>query len=141
RNQAHTGNSMEVVAEVAVSSGATKQDKFPGSGQEYQEGIKKSFAEEKKIQDTLMEQIQKRERAIEAERKLVLAKERLFALEAKISSLLKEKENFLSKCGGPLLIFNCSTNLSSVTAPVGTLMEEPIDNNNSKRGSCCSITM
>ncbi|XP_026430715.1 uncharacterized protein LOC113327799 [Papaver somniferum] len=76
------------------------------------EDIKKNFAEEKKIQDTLMEQVTKREIAIEAEQQLVLAKERLSALEAKISSLLKEKESFLSKCGGPLLLFNCSTNLS-----------------------------
>ncbi|KAI3957737.1 hypothetical protein MKX01_007568 [Papaver californicum] len=106
------------------------------------EDIKKNLAEEKKLQETLMEQVQAKARVIEAEQQLVLAndglnmaKERLFALEAKITPLLMERQNFLKKCCGRLLLFNCDTKLSLVKAPVqkdAILIEEPIDNSNSK---------
>ncbi|KAI3908024.1 hypothetical protein MKW98_003669 [Papaver atlanticum] len=94
------------------------------------EDIKIAFAEEKKLKEMLAEQDQAKARAIEAEQLLVLAKERLSALETKIPLLLTAKQNFRNKCGSPLLLFN-----SPVTAPVqedANLIEEPIDNNNSK---------
>ncbi|KAI3849167.1 hypothetical protein MKX03_014659 [Papaver bracteatum] len=94
------------------------------------EDIKIAFAEEKKLKEMLAEQDQVKARVIKAEQQLVLAKERLSALETKIPLLLTAKQNFRNKCGSPLLLFN-----SPVTAPVqedANLIEEPIDNNNSK---------
>ncbi|XP_026395702.1 uncharacterized protein LOC113290300 [Papaver somniferum] len=94
------------------------------------EDIKIAFAEEKKLKEMLAEQDQAKARVIEAEQQLVLAKERLSALETRIPPLLTAKQNFRNKCGSPLLLFN-----SPVTAPVqedANLIEEPIDDNNSK---------
>ncbi|KAI3838229.1 hypothetical protein MKX03_025937 [Papaver bracteatum] len=94
------------------------------------EDIKVAFAEEKKLKEMLAEQDQAKARAIEAEQQLVLAKERLSSLEAKIPLLHTAKQNFRNKCGSSLLLFN-----SPVTAPVqedAIPIEEPTDNN-SKR--------
>ncbi|KAI3872519.1 hypothetical protein MKW92_044394 [Papaver armeniacum] len=99
------------------------------------EEIKIAFAEEKMLKEMLAELDQAKARVIEAEQQLVLAKERLSALETKIPLQLMAKQNFRDKCGGPLLLFNCGTNLSPVKAPVqenAVLIEEPIGNNNSK---------
>ncbi|MCL7036006.1 hypothetical protein MKW94_020509 [Papaver nudicaule] len=103
------------------------------------EDIKKIFAGEKKLQDTLVEQVQANAQVFEAEQQLVfandglnMAKERLFALETKISPLLKERQNFLTKCGGRLLPFACGKSTSGVISPVlkdEMPIEEPIDNN------------
>ncbi|RZC48149.1 hypothetical protein C5167_041105 [Papaver somniferum] len=95
--------------------------------------IKENFAEEKKFRDTLMEQNQAK--VIEAEQQLVLAKEKLVALETEITTLLMGRANFQKKCGGGLLLLSSDTNLSIVTDPVqrnAILIEEPIDNNNTK---------
>ncbi|XP_026432159.1 MATH domain and coiled-coil domain-containing protein At3g44790-like [Papaver somniferum] len=51
------------------------------------EDIKKNFAEGKKLQETLMEQVQAR--VIEAEQQLVFAKEQVSALETKISQIME----------------------------------------------------
>lgn len=99
------------------------------------EDIKKILPQEKKLQETLAEQELAKAQVVEAEQQLVLAKERFSALESKISRLLKEKHKFVNRCGGPLLVFNCSTNLLPVTSPVpkvATVVEKSIDNNNLK---------
>ncbi|KAI3840561.1 hypothetical protein MKX03_018095 [Papaver bracteatum] len=100
------------------------------------EDIKIVFAEEKKLQKALAEQDQAKAQVVEAEQQLLLAKERLLALETKIPPLLMAKQNFRNKCGGPFLLFNCATNLS-LTALVhedAILIEEPIYNRDSKGG-------
>ncbi|KAI3993832.1 hypothetical protein MKX01_002845 [Papaver californicum] len=106
------------------------------------EDIKKKIAGEKKLQDTLMEQVQTKAQVIEAEQQLVLAndklnmaKERLFALETKISPLLVERQNFFKKFGDRLLLFDGGTSLPPAMAPMqkdAMPIEEPIDKNNSK---------
>ncbi|KAI3879036.1 hypothetical protein MKX03_019393 [Papaver bracteatum] len=98
------------------------------------EDIKKNIAEEKKLQYTLREQDETKAQVIEAEQQFVLAREQLSALETKISPLLLERQNLIEKCSGGLLLFNCETNLSLVTASVEKdeiMIEEPIDNINS----------
>ncbi|XP_026424394.1 uncharacterized protein LOC113320715 [Papaver somniferum] len=106
------------------------------------EDIKIKFAGEKKLQDTLMEQDQAKSQVLEAEQQLVLAnerlnmaKERLFGLETKTSPLLMERQNFLRKCGGRLLLFDGDTSVPLAMAPVekdATPTEQPIDNSNSE---------
>ncbi|KAI3964744.1 hypothetical protein MKW92_047934 [Papaver armeniacum] len=106
------------------------------------EDIKIVFAEEEKLRETVAEQDQAKAQVIEAEKQLLLAKERVSALETKIAPLLMAKQNFRNKCGGPLLLFDGSTNLSPVTAPVhedAILIEEPTDNSNSKKGPSTEI--
>ncbi|XP_026408276.1 MATH domain and coiled-coil domain-containing protein At3g58200-like [Papaver somniferum] len=83
------------------------------------EDIKKKFAEEKKLQDTLREQVQTKAQVIEAEQQFILAKEQLLALETKVFPLLMERQNFIGKCSGGLLLLNCGTNLSLVTGSSG----------------------
>ncbi|KAI3833100.1 hypothetical protein MKX03_021378 [Papaver bracteatum] len=98
------------------------------------EDIKENFAEEKKTKDTLMEQAQLKARVIEAEQQLVLAKEKLYALETKITLLLIGRKRFHEKCGGGLLLLNYHSNLALVTAPVqndAITIEAPINNNDS----------
>ncbi|XP_026425340.1 uncharacterized protein LOC113321644 [Papaver somniferum] len=98
------------------------------------EDIKKNIAEQKKLRDTLREQDETKAQVIEAEQQFVLAKEQVLALGTKISPLLTERQNLIDKCSGGLLLLDCGTNLSLVTAPVendAIMMEEPIDNINS----------
>ncbi|KAI3956508.1 hypothetical protein MKW92_016077 [Papaver armeniacum] len=68
------------------------------------EDIKKKIAEEKKLQDTLREQVQTKAQVIEAEQQFILAKEQLLALETKVSPLLMERQNLIDKCSGGLLL-------------------------------------
>ncbi|KAI3909864.1 hypothetical protein MKW92_048519 [Papaver armeniacum] len=113
---------------------AEKLDFNVGWIRECLEDIKKNIAEEKNLQDTLREQVQTKAQVIEAEQQFVLAKEQLLALETKISPLLTERQNLIDKCSGGLLLLDCGTNLSLVTAPVekdASMIEEPIDNINS----------
>ncbi|KAI3833101.1 hypothetical protein MKX03_021379 [Papaver bracteatum] len=97
--------------------------------------IKENFAEEKKIKETLVEQAQLKARVIEAEQQLVLAKDKLFALETKITPLLMGRKKIREKCGGGLLRLNFHSNLALVTTPVqkdAIPIEEPINSRNSQ---------
>ncbi|XP_026416860.1 MATH domain and coiled-coil domain-containing protein At3g58270-like [Papaver somniferum] len=103
------------------------------------EDIKIKFAGEKKLQDTLMEQDLAKSQVLEAEQQLVLAndrlnmaKERLFGLETKTSPLLLERQNFLKKCGGRLLLFDGVPHAMAPVEKDATAIEEPIDNSNSE---------
>ncbi|KAI3924437.1 hypothetical protein MKW98_032638, partial [Papaver atlanticum] len=103
------------------------------------EDIRIKFAGEKKLRDTLMEQDQAKSQVLEAEQQLVLAndrlnmaKERLFGLETKTSPLLMERQNFLKKCGGRLLLFDGVPHAMAPVEKDATPTEEPIDNSNSE---------
>ncbi|KAI3847515.1 hypothetical protein MKW92_001457 [Papaver armeniacum] len=126
--------SLEVIADWEEKMKVPEKLEFNiGWLRECLDNIKENFAEEKKIQDTSVEQNQAKERVIEAEQQLVLAKEKLFALETEITTLLMRRENFKQKCGGGLLLLNSDTNLALVAAPVqkdAITIEEPINNSN-----------
>ncbi|KAI3899985.1 hypothetical protein MKW98_000885 [Papaver atlanticum] len=120
-DQAHTSNLMEVDLSVGVLAETIYPVLAPMQRSEIT-GVVEAVAE-----------AELEARVIEAEQQFVLAKEKLFALETKITPLLMGRKKFHEKCGGGLLLLNCHSNLALVTDPVqkdAIPIEEPINNNN-----------
>ncbi|KAI3833099.1 hypothetical protein MKX03_021377 [Papaver bracteatum] len=135
---AMNGRSLEEISEEVIEDWeknirvAEKLEFNIGWLREHFEDIKKYFSEGKKLEESLKEQNQAMAEVTDAEQQLVLEKQKLSALETKITPLLKGRKNIHEKCGGGLLLLKSDKNLSVVTAPVqndAILVEEPVDNN------------
>ncbi|KAI3949013.1 hypothetical protein MKW98_021619 [Papaver atlanticum] len=121
-NTMEIDQSLGVLTEVVMLTDVIYPDQAPTPGSELT-GIVEAVAED-----------ETKAQVMEAEQQVVLAKEQLLALETKICPLLMERQNLIDKCSGGLLLLDCGTNLSLVTAPVendAIMIEEPIDNINS----------